>query len=827
MEFATEDQVLSSIKFTMTKRALVFTVLWIILKFCFCRLQKGYHFNPGRKADWQVPMSEMLEHEKNNNSQWVFNFTKHGNCVRANVEPFKMPRKFTFCLKKFHDFAESMNMINLVGTSHGGSILEDFKNNLTWNKIRGQHRMINYIVIHMMHWDVQWITVHETKSLSGGLARVKGQGITWYDWEHWCLGVNFEDGQLITYVNGEFDGANINGDEFWLDPLNQANNLSYADDMITDVLFGCNMFYPKEIYEQNFRSLGKMTDFHLFDRILTADEMVGMTTRNGKKLEGNLLNFNTDTFTVFGENTKEITVSTEEWWPERPHSLTAFPAGWTFPTTYVKSLCKKIKRSVIAVTNQGIKDLLVHALKYMFNGGEGYLGWIPSNIERITEEEPWLWADPITGNDSILPWTKVPKHPQISPSFKYTRVDVWNHDALTRASQGNGFYGCAVCFSHDPNGYRFRVKILGLCKGTLYDTRYTYNWESNKHTYIGIWNGTISYKDGENWLFTSRTDIVYFEQVKGRMFGPSSTIIAPAASTSLALGTYNVPMPDDACTRGKDDKTVKLTITNCDDNEFTCFDGNCVPFGQRCNRIIDCPDLSDERDCLILKLDKTTYIKDYPPITVDDSYTTIKVRVNVSIEVLKILDINEVEGDFEVSFRLHTTWYDGRHTYVNLKDEADLNTLTSSEKEDIWKPFIVFGNTKTQEAVITDEKVIARIGKKGTHVVGSDEEAIRSYYYKGAENTITFSRIYDIVFICRYDMAWYPFDVQRCQLTMKPFGKTGKYISLIRDQIKYLGKLDLSKYYIKQWTFLPKQTNTGDGVEGNKSKVQIEGPFSF
>ena len=65
------------------------------------------------------------------------------------------------------------------------------------------------------------------------------------------------------------------------------------------------MFFPISIYEQIFRSLGKMTDFHLFDRILTVDEMIGMTTCGGKKIEGNLINFNKDTFEVFGENTKD------------------------------------------------------------------------------------------------------------------------------------------------------------------------------------------------------------------------------------------------------------------------------------------------------------------------------------------------------------------------------------------------------------------------------------------------------------------------------------------------------------------------------------------
>ena len=298
--------------------------------------------------------------------------------------------------------------------------------------------------------------------------------------------------------------------------------------------------------------------------------------------------------------------------------------------------------------------------------------------------------------------------------------------------------------------------------------------------------------------------------------GPSSTIIAPASRTSLALGTYNVPMPDETCTRGKEDKSVKITITTCAKDEFTCYDGNCIAFDMRCNRIRDCPDLSEERDCVILKIDKTTY---YPPITVDSLYNTVKVKVNVSMEVLKILDIDEVEGNFQVSFRLHTTWYDGRHTYVNLKEDKDLNSLTGMEQDDMWKPFIIFVNTKTQNSVVNDRKVIARVSKVGGFVVSTEEEAIRSYYYKGSENPVTFSRIYDIDFICRYNMAWYPFDIQKCSLEFNPDGNTGEYIQLVRDKFKYLGKQELSVYFIRDTTFSQIPFDSINTVQGNTRTI--------
>lgn len=55
----------------------------------------------------------------------------------------------------------------------------------------------------------------------------------------------------------------------------------------------------------------------------------------------------------------------------------------------------------------------------------------------------------------------------------------------------------------------------------------------------------------------------------------------------------------------------------CGNNEFSCDSGNCINLPNRCNRLADCRDASDEAGCNYVDIDEKQYRKVDPPIKKD------------------------------------------------------------------------------------------------------------------------------------------------------------------------------------------------------------------
>ena len=90
---------------------------------------------------------------------------------------------------------------------------------------------------------------------------------------------------------------------------------------------------------------------------------------------------------------------------------------------------------------------------------------------------------------------------------------------------------------------------------------------------------------------------------------------------------------------------------------------------------------------------KENYNKKVSPFQYDYlNDIVIPVDVKISVAIMDILSIQEIELVYIAKFRLLMEWYDYRLQYYNLKPERSNNLLSKNEIDNLWIPFVVFSN---------------------------------------------------------------------------------------------------------------------------------------
>ncbi len=176
-------------------------------------------------------------------------------------------------------------------------------------------------------------------------------------------------------------------------------------------------------------------------------------------------------------------------------------------------------------------------------------------------------------------------------------------------------------------------------------------------------------------------------------------------------------------------------------------------------------------------------------------------EVYVQIDLFSILDIHEVDNIITLQYQLELTWSDKRLTMYNLKMDRDLNTLTQGFRNKIWIPEVVFYNTQDKHESQNDGKAFATIAREGKYRQSPRSELENAFTFKGSENPITISRVYDSEFLCDFDMHTYPFDTQKCHIILVMKGNSDKFVHMKPLNLTYLGPIDLTQYFIKKFDF--------------------------
>ena len=242
---------------------------------------------------------------------------------------------------------------------------------------------------------------------------------------------------------------------------------------------------------------------------------------------------------------------------------------------------------------------------------------------------------------------------------------------------------------------------------------------------------------------------------------------------------------------------LELALSSCNVEQFTCSDGVCIDILSRCDNINDCRDKSDEANCARVKMDPTYQRFIVPP---PHGAAATKTEVKVWMNLETIMDINEVDGYFQVQFYLTMKWFESRLRFNNLKDNIDLNNFLPSENAAIWVPELIFENTEEKPSTTIDDKTSIKIEKMGQFKPSDIAENQNIQYFAGSENPISMSRFYNQRFICDYQMSWYPFDIQRCRLTMTMKRAFAPFTEMMVEEIAYEGEKFLTKYEVKNVT---------------------------
>ena len=353
---------------------------------------------------------------------------------------------------------------------------------------------------------------------------------------------------------------------------------------------------------------------------------------------------------------------------------------------------------------------------------------------------------------------------------------------------------------------RFQRKIAlslsGLCDASPVDRVFSLldpQMESHDRygTFMGMTGWKIEFDEKENiWKIHHKVFI--------------KNTIKILNSSRRPFGRKKWEVGEYACAQGKT-VSLDLQLSNCDQDQFTCWDGACIHLDKRCDKKPDCMDISDEKQCRIVALDEKSYIKDDPPPSVIFHQ---KLAVTLDINIKNILDIKEVEQVLTLKFELVATWLDSRLDFYNLKLDVDLNTLSNDEKSMIWVPTIIFSNTRQDITSKNDKKsfvkVLRNANVNGTLISNDVNEDI--LVYKGSKNKIRISRVYEVDFICTYDMRNYPFDIQICSMDLVTSNNVQKFLELQPGSLSYLGGSSFSQYYVMSYSIKTSHSMGKTGV---------------
>ena len=193
-----------------------------------------------------------------------------------------------------------------------------------------------------------------------------------------------------------------------------------------------------------------------------------------------------------------------------------------------------------------------------------------------------------------------------------------------------------------------------------------------------------------------------------------------------------------------------------------------------------------------------------------------KLEITFSVMLLKILEIDVVEGIFRIRFIIERTWLDPQLSYQNLNADSRLNQITRDEADSTWFPNVDFLNmpsgTDWSEMIWSRQYNLERNAENQFDQIEATS-LDNAFVYSGRKNRHFSSKDFTSIWRCNFDLKWYPFDTQECKMQFRPLKREIYFATFLRRNLTYVGPKDLTEYMVKNYIMCDVQLGRYEGIE--------------